>query len=148
MRLSSPAFSSGASVPPQYTSRGANVNPPLRLEELPKETKSVTLFVEAPENRNELKTHWVVYDIPPTSQISENSVPGKQAVNDFECHRYVGPSPNGKDLHCRIRAFALDSRLELGGGKGRRDVEKAMEGKVIDSAELMIVCPSMDHCEN
>ncbi len=144
MRLSSPAFSSGASVPSRYTSNGENINPPLQIEELPEKTQSLALFVEIPEQEKVQKTHWVVYDIPPTSHIPEGTNPGKQAVNDFECHHYVGPSPNGKSVECRFRAFALKSKLELGGGKGRKDVEKAMNGKVIDTAEITLVCPSLE----
>jgi len=41
LKLSSPAFQNGGEIPKKYSCDGANVNPPLTIENVPSNTKSL-----------------------------------------------------------------------------------------------------------
>ena len=137
MLLTSPVLSPYDFIPERYTSDGRNVNPPLHPTEIPSGTGSLVLFVDDPDSRAKPWCHWVVYNIPPGAAISEGDVPGTQAVNDFERHAYTGPSPHWGIHRYVFSAYALDCRLQLGGGKGRDDVWAAMRTHILAHAELV-----------
>jgi Raf kinase inhibitor-like YbhB/YbcL family protein len=145
MRICSPAFSETVIVPDRYTLVGGNVSPPVRIERMPEGTQSLVVILDHPLTSRDVCTHWVVYNIPPTPRWAEGCVPGTQAINDFEVHRYVGPFPRHGLATYRLGVYALSGVLLLGGGKGRADVEKAMQGLVIEKAEKKARC---DACGN
>src|SRR5262245_63399768 len=69
--VSSSAFESGGAIPAQFTCKGANFNPPLRLEGVPREAKSLVLIVDDPDAPGGLFSHWLVWNIDPgATQIS------------------------------------------------------------------------------
>ena len=86
--VTSTAFTEGQSIPRKYTCDGDNVNPPLTIENVPAETKSLVLIVDDPDAPGGTWDHWVVWDIPAVTEILENSVPGTQGMNDSERQRY------------------------------------------------------------
>ena len=49
MTLSSPEFENGASIPTRFTCDGNNINPTLRIENVPAGTKSLALILEDPD---------------------------------------------------------------------------------------------------
>src|SRR6267143_3076752 len=86
MKISSPAFQEGGTIPEKFSKNGQNVNPELRMEGAPAETKSLVLIVDDPDAPVGLFTHWLVWNIDPkTTQIAEGSVPSGavQGKNDF-----------------------------------------------------------------
>jgi Raf kinase inhibitor-like YbhB/YbcL family protein len=140
MRLTSEAFSEGGPIPLRHTCEGTNVNPPLRLEGVPSETKTLVLIVDDPDAARTTWTHWVVYNIPPNRiAIEENSNPGTEAVNDFEKTTYGGPCPPRGEHRYFFRAYALDKPLTLKSENfpTRKEVEQSMAGSVLAKAELM-----------
>ena len=50
---------------------------------------------------------------------------------------YDGPQPPSGTHRYFFRLYALDRVLDLRGGAGRREMEKALEGHVLAEAELM-----------
>ena len=96
LKLLSPAFKHNDSIPSKYTCDGADVNPPLVIENAPLSTKSLALIVDDPDAPVGTWVHWVVWNIgPTTSEIGENMVPSgaQQGINDFRKHNYGGPCP-------------------------------------------------------
>jgi Raf kinase inhibitor-like YbhB/YbcL family protein len=83
-------------------------------------------------------THWIVFNLSPaTRELNENVAPDSlhQGRNDVGQIGYSGPkSPSGEHRYC-FRLHALDARLEFLQGVSRLDVEEAMIGHVIDTAE-------------
>ena len=49
MKISSPVFKDGAKIPKDYTRDGADKSPPLRLEEIPHQAKSLALIMDDPD---------------------------------------------------------------------------------------------------
>src|SRR4030095_6239792 len=94
--VTSSAFESGGVIPAQFTCKGADHNPPLRLEGVPREAKSLVLIVDDPDAPGGLFSHWLVWNIDPgATEISAKAVPAgaAQGTNDFGKAGYNGPWP-------------------------------------------------------
>ena len=73
MQLTSTAFSDGSEIPQKYGYKNGNISPPLRISEIPDNTKSLTLIVDDPDAKiavGKVWTHWVVFNIVPWREIS------------------------------------------------------------------------------
>ena len=66
MTLSSPEFENGALIPARFTCDGNDINPTLRIENVPAGTKSLALILEDPDAPRGTWVHWIVYDISVT----------------------------------------------------------------------------------
>ena len=112
MKLTSPAFDNGEQIPPKYSFDGGNVSPPLHLEEIPNQTRSLALVVDDPDAPQGTFTHWVLFNIDPkTKVIKENSVPviATQGRNDYGEVEYDGPRPPFGDHRYFFKMYALDT---------------------------------------
>lgn len=137
MKLTSPAFKDKKDIPSKFTGEGEDVNPALDIENIPAGTKSLALIVDDPDAPGKTWVHWVVYDIPPTNHIVEDSVPGKQGMNDSHGVVYHGPYPPSGTHRYYFKLYALDKVLGLAEGISKAELEKAMKGSILSSAELM-----------
>lgn len=137
MKITSPEFESGKYMPAKFTCDGGDINPTLIIEGIPKEAKSLVLIVDDPDAPRGTWVHWVVYDIPIRERIDENSVPGKQGMNDSGGRTYHGPCPPSGTHRYFFKIYALDNVLNLNEGIRKPDLEKAMQGHILDKAELI-----------
>jgi Raf kinase inhibitor-like YbhB/YbcL family protein len=140
MRITTDAFREGGTIPDEFTLYGENKVPPLHLDELPANTRSVALLVEDPDAPRGNFTHWILFNVDPeTRDIDENFVPalGRQGQNDFGEPAYDGPKPPSGEHRYYFRAFALDTMLNLPEGAPRQEFERAIKGHILDSATLM-----------
>ena len=140
MNIISPAFEHTHPIPTQYTCDGVNHQPPLTISDVPKEAQSLALVVEDPDAPMKVFTHWLIYDLPPSTQhISEQEVPpgATEGTNDFGTRGYKGPCPPSGTHHYVFRLFALDTRLVLPEGARKEDVLAKLKGHVLATAELV-----------
>lgn len=140
IKISSPAFGYGESIPEEYACDGVNISPPLLIENVPLGAVSLVLIVDDPYAPDEAWTHWIIWNInPETEEIGENSVPRNALLgtNDFNRLDYGGPCPPRGVHRYYFRVYALDTILELQQGSKRSVVESEMEGHVIDEGEYM-----------
>lgn len=137
MKVSSPSFESKGFIPEKYTCQGADINPPLMIEEIPDDAKSLALIVEDPDAPSGTWIHWVVYGIPPIDRIQENSVPGTQGRNDFGKLDYGGPCPPSGVHRYFFRVYALDTTLNQEEGIDKNSLVKAMDAHIVAHAELV-----------
>jgi len=140
IKISSPDFSEGGSIPPQFTCTGANVNPSLRISGVPAGARSLVLIVDDPDAPAGTWTHWLLWNMKPDLQeIAANGVPAGavQGANDFHKNNYGGPCPPSGVHRYFFRLYALDTVLELPAGSSRKALDKAMSGHVVASAEYM-----------
>jgi len=140
MQLISSAFLPDQSIPQKYTCDGDNINPPLEIAEVPEEAKSLALIVDDPDAPMRTFVHWIIWNIPPAiSLIGEDSVPegAVQGRNDFGKNSYGGPCPPSGIHHYHFKIYALDIQLDLKAFSKKDDLEKAMEGHILDRAELI-----------
>jgi Raf kinase inhibitor-like YbhB/YbcL family protein len=136
MRIQSPVFENGATIPDRFGCRGENINPPLTIENIPAGTQSLALIIEDPDASPGTFTHWVMYDIPATGTIEERSAPGREGMNSGGGKGYTGPCPPSGTHRYLFRIYALDTRSNLAEGSDRATLEKAMQGHILASAEL------------
>jgi Raf kinase inhibitor-like YbhB/YbcL family protein len=138
MTISSPAFEDGGTIPERYTREGGNMRPTLQFKDVPAGAQSLVLIMDNPDAPQGPFTHWIVYNLSPaTRELNGNVTPTmlRQGRNDYGQDSYSGPkSPSGEHRHF-FRLYALDSQLEITHGASRLDVEEAMIGHVIATAE-------------
>lgn len=140
MKLTSTAFIHNQNIPSKYTCDAENVNPGLQISEVPEGAKSLALIVDDPDAPVGDWVHWVVFNIDPaTSEIAENNVPSgaTQGMNDFKKVNYGGPCPPSGTHRYFFKLYALDTTLNLGAEATKADIEQAMEGHILDNAELV-----------
>jgi len=137
MKLKSPEFENSSLIPRRFTCQGEDINPLLTIEDIPNGAKSLALIVDDPDAPMGIWVHWVVYDIPLIRQIDEDSIPGKEGANDFGRKNYGGPCPPSGTHRYFFKIYALDTELNLEEGITKKDLEKKMEGHVLDKAELI-----------
>jgi Raf kinase inhibitor-like YbhB/YbcL family protein len=137
LAVSSPAFENNKLIHSKYTCDGDNVNPPLTIEGVPDGTKSLVLIVDDPDAPMGTWDHWIVWNIPPTNKIEENTVPGTEGINDYRKHSYGGPCPPSGTHRYFFKVYALDAKLDLSSNSRKKDVEKAMQGHILAKGELV-----------
>lgn len=139
LQLVSQVFRDGGNIPPQYSCKGQNVNPPLNISGVPPGTKSLVLIMHDPDAPGADYTHWVVYDIPSnTAVIAANSVPmgALQGLNSSGKAVYTGPCPPSGTHHYKFDLYALDKTLGLTGKPSRHDVESALKDHILGDHTL------------
>ena len=135
--VKSPAFEHKKRIPTKYTCDGDDVDPPLTIEGASKETKSLLLIIDDPDAATGLWNHWLVWNIPPTRKIKENSIPGTQGVNTAGKRAYGGPCPPSGSHRYFFKVYALDIKLNLNPNSRKKDGEKAMQGHILAEGELL-----------
>ncbi|HEX9488440.1 MAG TPA: YbhB/YbcL family Raf kinase inhibitor-like protein [Gemmatimonadales bacterium] len=145
--LTSAALKDGATIPGKYTCDGVDVSPPLAWSGAPAGTRSFALIADDPDAPGGTWVHWVLYNLPAeVSELPENIAKvesldlggARQGRNDFRRPGYGGPCPPPGPAHRYFfKLYALDTRLELKAGAQKKDVEAALEGHALGSAQLM-----------
>lgn len=140
MKLISPKFEDGGEIPEKYGYTKQNVNPPLRIEDVPEEAESLVLIVDDPdavEPAGQIWDHWIMFNIDPDiEEIGEGESPGTEGENNYGELGYGGPNPPDRPHTYVFRIYALDQKLRLGEGDSRAEVEAAMRDHVIEKDTL------------
>jgi Raf kinase inhibitor-like YbhB/YbcL family protein len=137
LTVTSDAFTDGGPIPSKYTCEGENINPPINIGTIPDEAQCLALIMEDPDATKGVFTHWVMWNIPVTSKIDENSAPGTQGSNSYGKSQYSGPCPPSGTHRYYFRIYALSQQLDLAEGAGKEDLVTAMKDYVISTSELM-----------
>lgn len=126
-------------IPIRYSCKGSDISPQLDIEGIPDDTKSLVLIMDDPDAPSGMFVHWVVWNIPPdTELISEGeSPPGIQGMTDFHKRGYGGPCPPSDIHRYYFKLYALDTTLDISTNSTKKDVESAMQGHIIEKAELI-----------
>ncbi|MES2643637.1 MAG: YbhB/YbcL family Raf kinase inhibitor-like protein [Myxococcota bacterium] len=144
LELTSPAFSTGGTIPKKHTCEGANTSPALTWTEVPAGTRTLALVVDDPDAPGGTWVHWVAWNIPATARglpeaVSPTDAMLQQGQNDFRAIGYGGPCPpRGHGPHRYFfRLYALDAPLTLPPTTTRATLDAALAGHVLATAELM-----------
>ena len=155
-KLTSSAFSDGGEIPRECGYKNGNIPPPFTISGVPTEAKSQAIIMDDPDAMGavgKVWVHWVIWNIDPTStdmlyskkfggyMISETANPegnlnAAQGMTDFGKSGYGGPAPPDKRHTYVFKLYALDCKLDLPDKSTKADVEKAMEGHIVDLATL------------
>lgn len=149
MEITSSAFHEGERIPKMYTGEGADMSPPLAIEDVPQGTGSLTLIVDDPDAPARTWVHWLIWNIPGGRTAIPEDVPREESVgmlggaaqglNDFGEIGYGGPMPppGHGTHHYRFTVYALSDELQLEPGADREALDAAMEGKTLATARLI-----------
>jgi Raf kinase inhibitor-like YbhB/YbcL family protein len=138
--LESGAFGHAEPIPNRHTCDGEDLSPPLRWANVPEGARSLALVVDDPDAPRGIFTHWVAWGLDPAAVgLGEGEAASREGRNDFGTVGYRGPCPPpGHGRHRYVfRLYALDRDLELESGTGKADLEQAIEGHVLTTAELV-----------
>lgn len=146
LKLQSPAFAAGTTIPRAYTCADADKSPPLIWQDVPQSARTLALIVDDPDAPGGVWVHWVLYNLPARIERLDEGVEktatlpngASQGVNDFGKTGYNGPCPPpGRVHHYRFRFFALDSELSLRPGARATDLEAAAKDHTVATTELV-----------
>jgi Raf kinase inhibitor-like YbhB/YbcL family protein len=140
LEVTSPAFAHEGNIPRQYTCDGDDINPPIQIQGIPENTRSLALIMDDPDAPFGTWEHWLVWNISPdTTQIEENSVPSDAVLgtNSFKRLQYGGPCPPFGTHRYYFKVYALDSMLDLPEGNKKKQLQKAMVSHIIAEGTLM-----------
>ena len=139
LNVTSVAFKDHEFIPVKYTCDGDNTNPPLTIQNISFETKSLVVIVEDPDAPIRAWVHWMAWDIPPATKIKERFAPalGVIGVNDFRKKKYVGPCPPSGTHRYFFKVYALDDLIKLKPTATKLELERAMSSHIIGFGELV-----------
>jgi Raf kinase inhibitor-like YbhB/YbcL family protein len=138
--LESSAFEHAQAIPSRHSCEGEDVSPPLRWSNMPEGTRSLALIVDDPDAPGGVFTHWLAWGLDPAAEgLGEGESAPREGRNDFGTSGYRGPCPPpGHGRHRYVfRLYALDTQLELPAGAAKAELEQAIEGRVLTTAELV-----------
>ena len=140
LSITSPAFENDSDIPEKFSCDGANINPELVFEGVPSDAVSLVLIVDDPDAPGGTWVHWTVWNIDPsTASVPENSVPAGsvEGTTDLGVPGYGGPCPPSGTHRYFFKLYALDIALDLDASAIVSDIEAAIEGHILASAELI-----------
>ncbi len=149
LTLQSERFENGGEIPRRFTCEGHDVAPPLRWSNLPEGTRSLALIVDdpdAPDPTASQRTwvHWVLFDIPADSRglpeaAEKNRLPEgtRVGINDWQRAGYGGPCPPMGRHRFFFKLYALDTELTGLTEPTKSNLEKAMQGHILDHTEMV-----------
>jgi Raf kinase inhibitor-like YbhB/YbcL family protein len=154
IRVSSPAFADGGTIPKVHTCDGDETSPPLAWSDIPRAARALVLICEDPDAPGGTFTHWVLFNLPPALEglaaglppkdqvdlpaaSGESPVRALQGTNDFGSPGYGGPCPPGGTHRYVFLLYALDARLESPPGTTRTELLRAMKGHILAEGRLM-----------
>jgi Raf kinase inhibitor-like YbhB/YbcL family protein len=145
LTLTSRGFQQEGMIPEKYSKEGGNISPPLAWRDVPEGTKSLALIVDDPDAPSGVFVHWLVYAIPPSTTELEEDIPvtgtvaggARQGRNGFGEIGYGGPQPPSGTHRYYFHLYALDYDPSLPAAASREEVDRAIQGHVIEEAELM-----------
>jgi Raf kinase inhibitor-like YbhB/YbcL family protein len=142
VRLVSPAFPPGGTIPRRFTCAGGGAAPALRWSGLPRGTQALALVVEDLDAPNPPFAHWVLYDIPPTTEGLDGATPppgAREARNGESSTGWVPPCPPPGDRPHRyvFTLYALRAPLGLEPNGDPAEARTAIARAAIDRGQLV-----------
>jgi Raf kinase inhibitor-like YbhB/YbcL family protein len=137
MRIASQSFKNEETIPDKFTPQGKDISPMLEIKDIPKGAKSLVLIIDDPDAPGGVWIHLVLFNIPITSKIEENTSPGTAGLNSYNHTKYSGPCPPYGVHRYFFKIYALDKTLNLEEGSNLEDIKKEMKDHVLDQSQLI-----------
>ena len=140
LKLTSTAFEDGGEIPRIFGYKNGNKHPTLFVSDMPEGTEYLALIMDDPDAMGavgKVWVHWVVWNIWPVSNtgvVDYNQA--SEGMTDFGEVGYGGPAPPDKRHTYIFKLYALDIKLDLPNESTKADVEKAMEGHILEQTQL------------
>ncbi len=136
--VKSPVFQPNRPIPKKYSCDGDDINPPLTVEDIPPQTKTLAIVLDDPDAVSGTFDHWILYNIAPTGKIEENSNQGIVGLNSDGEAAYTGMCPPSGVHRYFFKVYALDTTLDLKPNIAtKQNLEKTMQGHILAKGELV-----------
>jgi hypothetical protein len=149
LSIRSSAFDDGGEIPREHSCEGNDTSPPLNWSGVPWDARSLVLIVDDPDAPDPAApkmtwVHWVLFNIPPDATGLAAAMTSRQlpegtgeGLNDWQRTGYGGPCPPiGRHRYVH-KLYALNTVLPPLRQPTKTELEKAMEGHVVASAQLI-----------
>lgn len=140
MKLASREFKNLEAVPTKFTCDGEDINPELDISEVPEKARSLVLIMDDPDAPGGTWVHWLLWNIPPDTEIiEEGTIPlgATEGTNSSGRVGYHGPCPPEGAHHYFFKLYALDTTLDLPSSTKHNDLVEAMENHLLDQTSLV-----------
>ena len=142
MKLTSSAFTDGGILPARYTCDCSSISPQIQWECAPPETKSFALIYDDPDAPGETWTHWVLYNLPHTTNslienVDELPAGTEVGINSWGKEEYGAPCPPSGEHRYFFHLYALDTMLDLSETATSELLRQSMKGHILETAILM-----------
>ena len=131
-------------IPARHSKEGGNVSPHLGWSNAPEITRAFALICHDPDAPFIADgaygfVHWVLYDIPPVSELEEGAPVGVAGINSYGESGYGGPMPppGHGPHHYFFVLFALRNRLDLPAGLSAGQLLERIEPEVLGINRLV-----------
>ena len=136
MKLTSTAFEEGAEIPSKYTCDGEDMLVPLTISDVPENAKSLALVMDDPDAPMGTWDHWLLWNMAPNTKEITALPKAVYGSNSWKRTAWGGPCPPDKEHRYYWKLYAVDTELDLPEGSTKAELEKAMEGHIIEQAVL------------
>jgi hypothetical protein len=138
--IGSPAFQQNGAIPPKFTCDGQGTNPALQFTGVPAASKSLALVVFDPDVPKALKPdgrylHWALWNLPSSTTTIEEGRSG--GLSEGGRAGYIPPCPPNGEHRYVFQLFALNASLGDEKISSEADLRQAMQGHVMEQAELV-----------
>lgn len=144
MTLTAKEFSHQEKIPVIFTCDDKDISPALEWNNVPANTKSLTLIMSDIDAPGGTFYHWIVYNIPPATtgfieEIDEYPAGTKLGLNSWNHAHYDGPCPPQNATHHYIfTLYALDTTLNLATNADATSVLNAMQNHIVEVTDLKV----------
>jgi Raf kinase inhibitor-like YbhB/YbcL family protein len=147
LKVTSKAFGNGDSIPVMYTGIGEDVSPPLKLDKIAAEAKTIAIIMDDLDNPIGIYNHWVIWNIPARFDDIPEGIPRTEVVPSLGDavqgksgyggkHWYRGPLPPFGVHRYIFRVYVLDNVLDLKSDAGKAELKKAMGSHILQYGTL------------
>ncbi len=146
MRITSDSFNDGQPMPAAHSVDGEGSLPALHVSDVPSRAVCLAITSHDPDVPRDRRPdgnfdHWVVWNVPSDKTVIVDAVDhgGVVGRNTSGGNNWVpaGPPPGTGPHRYYFTVYALDAELDLPPETTRAQLEAAMNGHVIESAQIM-----------
>ena len=147
LKVTSPAFADGGSMPRRYSGRGEDLSPPLEIHDISPDAQSIAVIMDDHEHPAGIFNHWVIWNIPASYGRIPEGIPHAEVVPSLGGavqgrsayggkHYYRGPLPPFGTHTYVFKVYVLDTTLDLPASARKPDLQREMEGHILQFGTL------------
>lgn len=146
--VESPAFKNDEYMPVEYTGRGVDISPELRLKNISPKAKSIAIIMDDLDHPISGYNHWIIWNIP-VQEVIPAKIPAGEVVKalggatqgrGYGKNVYRGPKPPifMKSAHrYPFHVYVLDNKLNLKSNAKKKDLLEAMDSHILQHGVIV-----------
>lgn len=147
LQVTSTAFENDGYIPIKYTGKGENISPPLKLDTITSEAKTIAIIMDDLDHPLGTFNHWVIWNIPAELSNIPEGIPREVIVPSLGeaiqgksryggKHWYRGPLPPFGTHKYIFKAYVLDRVLNLNSNANKAELLEAMRDHILQYGTL------------